>query len=254
MSALLQERRLMKANGYMYFLGSFLDTKDRVEDMPGVWEAVLAPKKETSEIIGKIATYSDSELRRDCRMIYAVPTKSVLRMIRERLIGTEYNLGVSNIGAEMLLGRGSKEPAQRIVLYELLDNYYRTYYVLYFSLAALEMKAAELCCAGILDPECAGWRRVEPDALEIGPDGKQVLEDVFLADRESLGRIVFTLAEDYFEETLDPGDVAQVSSIMVADPKSFMIRGIVGETVRDTSEAAGGAEEEKYYCFMIRMG
>jgi len=254
MSALLQERRLMKANGYMYFLASFLDTKDRVEDMPGVWEAVLAPKKETSEIIGKIATYSDSELRRDCRMIYAVPTKSVLRMIRERLIGTEYNLGVSNIGAEMLLGRGSKEPAQRIVLYELLDNYYRTYYVLYFSLAALEMKAAELCCAGILDPESAGWRRVEPDALEIGPDGKQVLEDVFLADRESLGRIVFALAEDYFEEALDPGDVAQVSSIMSADPESFMVRSIAGETVRDTSEADGDEEEEQFYCFMMRMG
>ncbi len=254
MSALLQEKRLMKANGYLYFLASFLDTKDRVEDMPGVWEAVLAPKKETSEIIGKIATYSDSELRRDCRMIYSVPTKSVLRMIRERLIGTEYNLGVSNIGAEMLLGRGSKEPAQRIVLYELLDNYYRTYYVLYFSLAALEMKAAELCCAGILDPESAGWRRVEPDALEIGPDGKQVLEDVFLADRESLGRIVFALAEDYFEEALDPGDVAQVSSIMAADPKSFMVRSIAGETVRDTSEADGDEEEEQFYCFMMRMG
>lgn len=254
MSALLQERRLMKANGYMYFLASFLDTKDRVEDMPGVWEAVLAPKKETSEIIGKIATYSDSEIRRDCRMIYAVPTKSVLRMIRERLIGTEYNLGVSNIGAEMLLGRGNKEPAQRIALYELLDNYYRTYYVLYFSLAALEMKAAELCCAGFLDPESAGWRRVEPDALEIGTDGKQVLEDVFLADRESLGRIVFALAEDYFEEALDPCDVAQVSSIMSADPKSFMILDSVGTMIQDKSEADGDEEEEQFYCFMMRMG
>ena len=250
-STALQESRLMHAHGRVYFLGSFVDTKDRVENENADWEAVLAPTPGTSGLLSGSASYPDEAMKRDCRLIYPVPTKSVLRMLRKKLVGEEYNLGVSDIGAELLIGVGRKQPNQRVILYELADNYYRTYYVLFFSLPALEMKAAELCCAGLLDPSCAGWRSENMTG-----------EDHFCADSQTLGRIVIALADDYFSKALDVVDIVPMGSIFAADPKSLQIRGVAGDVVDDAvgdvvnhaGESGGEADAAKFYCFAIRMG
>lgn len=215
----LQESRILNANiSSIYVPGTFIYTRNNYDD----W-SLLSPTPGTLELIRELCPENNAE------DIYSVPTRPVLRMIRESFIGEENNLAVNNIVAEMLIGTGNNNPLHQLVLYELVDSEYRIYYALFFSPAVLETKIAELSMEGLL-----------PSDTETVSDG------YFTMDIEMLCQFTDALAREHFGN--DAGFVYAESDLPVfyADPSTFQpIRTIRSEQISDE-------EPNSFYFYLIQ--
>ncbi len=201
-----------------FHLGTFHLSDKRTEDAFGNRCAVLYPDEATLELIHDIQTGFD---------LPVVAIKKVLRMIRERLIGEQYNTRLNNITAEILIGNETCYMDRSVVLYEVIDSAYRTHYVMFFSPETFEAKIMKLC-------------EVLPDLIKLfDADGHLDLCVPVLKPLLSM------LVSAHFGKIINEDDTLQSTPIFEADPFDL---GHIGD-----AQFEKVADSDGYYCFCMMV-
>ncbi len=203
------------ANG-LFLIGTFLLSDKRICDQFGNKCAILEPNEESYDLIKEFSVNMQKPYVRN---------QSVLRMFRTVWLPEGMSVVLKNIGAEVLI-REEPDYNHMLILYQIVDSDYDTHYILFFSLAVLEMKLAEMIATGRLNQ--TEWLR---------DDGH------FRIDQMRLAKLVDLLCGDYFRTDL--GGRMTISGIMPAVPEDLEVFG--DKQYEEIDDTLSG----DYYCVFI---